>query len=375
VPNPVFPSHDRRGLVNGEKTLTLKLKPTSEDLDTPLQTNLFPSSELSDTGLGTVTYYAVQDQARPLGYGTIRNAEGMLVKRSTNEYHLHDEDAFSILGVYDRGVSVSYTHHNKGFTLAADPDGRVVADFRGQETADDTSFLKNINEIVADIMSRMSVTAYSSTDLSTINTELGYNYNYYQDNKVNRTAKEVVQWLCDSHTGWFYTDADGDIRFGYLDEPAVTADVEINRYQITDEVDKVDDLGPNLTARLGGNRNWYIYHPDDMAASATDEDVMDRTTQWQDVVTGVNTIDSFYNEANVIHDTLIQNTTKIQEEADRITDLYSQKRAFYFFSSVVNAEIGETVEVTYPRHGLSAGVNLLCVGREIDFINNTYRLT
>jgi hypothetical protein len=365
-----------RVFVNGQKTVTIKLKDATKLLDVPVQDSFFPTSEISDSdGSTTNTYYGLEGQPRPMLIGTNFSIKPVLLNRSINEYMCHDSDIYLLRDVYDRGVVVTDTPTTNGFTLASDPDGVIVCDCDGEENVGGTNRIRKIDDIVEYIMDRIGVTAFNSTDLSDIDTDKNYSYLYYQDNTVNRTAREVLKLWFDSIAGWFYADADGDIRFGMLKEPEVNADVELSRFNVVGGINVFDDTAPNITTKFGGNRNSYVYPSDDIAASATAQDTIDLASQWRTVYDGSSTLDPFYTDTKIIHDTWIQGNVYIEGEADSITSLYSQKRRFYTFESTAIAEIGETVELTYPRHGLDAGVNLLCVGKEIDFINNTYRLT
>lgn len=364
-----------RVVLNGKKFLEVSLKDATKLLDIPLQTNLFPASETSITGSGTNTYYALEGQPKPVCIGnSVKSIKPVLAKRSNNEYICHDEDIFAIQTVYDNGTSVSNTHYGEGFTLSTDPAGRIVARVRGQETPDNSSRIRDFDDIIDYLLNIRESISYSTTDATAITSAKGYWLHYYQDNTVNRTIREVIQWLCDSFTGWFYADESGDIRFGYLQEPAVSQDVDINQNNVIDGITVFDDLAPNLTTLIGGDRNWFVYNVDDIAAGVSELDRISLSSQWQTVAEGVNTIDSFYTDKGNVHDA-IGISTDAQDEADNVTDLYSQRRKFYSFKSSVDAQIGETVELTYPRFGLDSGVNLLVLGREIDFIDNTYKLT
>lgn len=364
-----------RVLLDGEKHLEIHLKDATKLLDKPIQDNLFPASETSITGSGTNTYYALENQPRPIAIGnSIKSAKPVSAKRSNNEYICHDEDIYTVQSVYDNGAVVSDTHYGEGFTLSADPAGIITANIRGQENSTNTDRIRYFDDIIDYLLDIRESIPYNTTDASTIDTDKGYNYHYYQDNTINRTIREVLQWLCDSHTGWFYADESGEIRFGYLDDPAVSQDVDISQYDIISEVKVWDDTAPNITTKVGGNRNWHVLNADDIASSVSENVRQVLSSQWHSVTEGSSSLDSFYADTGQVHDSL-GSATDAQDEADHVTDLYSQRRKFYQFDSSVDAEIGQTVELTYPRFGLDSGVNLLVLGREIDFINNTYKLT
>lgn len=365
-----------RVVINGTKAITIKLRNKTSDLGKPVQNTFFPASETSvSNGAETNTYYALEGQPYPLAIGILRSIKPVLAKRSINEYRCHDDDFYSIINVFDRGVVVSSTHHGSSFTLSADPDGVVVADIRGEENAGGTDGIRALDDVVEYLFDKLSITDYSLTDIQAVYTDKSYNINYYQDDKTNRTLEELLRWICDSFTGWFYTDESGDIRFGYLKEPSLSDDVEVTQFSVIGELNVFDDNAPNLTSKIGGNRNWFYYQSDEIASGATDQNKIDLAQQFRDIKDGANTIHSSYTDTKIPFDSLIQGGTNVQSEADNITSLYSQKRRFYSFDCSLDAGIGDTVKLKYPRFGLDSGVNLLCVGKEIDFINNTYRLT
>lgn len=364
-----------RVILSGVNFMEISLKDATKILDIPMQNEFFPASETSDTGSGTNTYYALEGQPRPLSFGRPKSIKPVLVNRSNNEYHFHDEQAEAINIAYDNGVSVSEIFHTKGFTLGVDPAGIIVADIRGAQTIGASNDARKIHQIWEYIFDKHSITDYSLTDLEDIDTDKSYRYSYYQDNTSSVKIKEILRWFCDSFTGWFYADESGYIRFGYLDSPAVSEDLSISELDIFDSVKVFDDLAPNITTKAGSDRNFYVYNSDDIAAGATAQNKINLAQKWRSVQESSNTLDDFYQSVTEPHDTLIQLGSNALSEIDHVIDLYSQRRKFYTFDTSISAEIGETVKLTYPRFGLDSGVNLLCVGREIDFINNTYRLT
>ncbi len=364
-----------RIVADGEKHIIVKLKNPLDELDVPLQTNVFPASEPSE-GSGfspapTNFYYGMEGQTRPLAFGLCFNIQPFLANRTFNEYHCHDSEVHRIDHVYDDGISVSFTQTTKGFVLASDPSGIIVAE--GIMSVGSVPGVRRFDILVPEIMDRISFSNYSSSDCVDINTELNYRYQYYQPAGTNQTARYVLDWLVNSSLCYMYADPDGEIRFGVWDEPKVSADDEIGINQVVGGINIFSDEAPNITSKIGGDRNWYIYNQDEIAFGATDQNKIDFATQWMVVAEGSSTL--AYTDNDYVYDSCLQGTSKPSDMADRVTSLYSTRRNFYTFDSTKDASIGDTIELTYPRFGLDSGVNLLVVGREIDFINNTYRLT
>ncbi len=364
-----------RAILDGHRALKITIQDARKLLDVPLQSQYYPTSEtaLSD-GSKTNTYYGLEDVPRPWCVGLCRSVPGVVVNRSINEYHVHSGVINGVNTVYDDGISVTFTGFDEGFTLAANPSGRIVADVEGQEVSGGGDYLRTPREVVDYIMSEIGFTNYNTGDLDDIHGSYTPLLGFYQDSENSINVSNLLQWIVDSWTGWFYTGSDGEVRFGYLKEPEVTPDVSLNRFDIIGRINVFDDLAKGLKIRVGAARNWYVYNQDDIVFGATAQDKIDLALQHRIVRTSATSIDPFYSTTDEVHDTLLRGSGNAQDEVDNICTLYSTKRRFLVFESRTGAAIGETVEVDYPRFGLAGGVNFLCVGYEIDFISNKYKL-
>ena len=368
-----------KAVLVGEDLFRVTLKGTSKILDIPLQSNVYPASETSESDiLVTNTYYGREDVTRPIAIGTCYSIPPVLSNRSINEYACHDDD-FAALGVvYDNGIAVTATKHNSAFVLSANPSGRVVADILGQ--IDPLAGVpiygnaRSLEDLVRYFLGKVSFTNYSTSDLDAIDADKGVYLNYYQNGENPQTINFILQWLMNSITGYMYNAPDGELRFGTLNVPSVTATTDIIELNVLSDIIVTNDLAKNISSKFGGDRNWYVYNQDDIVVGATAQNQIDLAQQHRSVKDSATAFHSSIISKDKIHDTLLNSGAFIQQEVDLIGTIYSVKRRFYAFDSSVSAEIGETVELTHSRFGLSAGKKLVCVGYDIDFINNTYRI-
>jgi hypothetical protein len=77
-------------------------------------------------------------------------------------------------------------------------------------------------------------------------------------------------------------------------------------------------------------------------------------------------------------DTFLNNIVDAQAEADRYVALYSVRRDLFSFPSDrarADYQLGDTVNLTAKRFGLSGGKNLLVVARKDDFDADTVELS
>jgi hypothetical protein len=361
----------------GEDIFRVTLKDSSKLLNIPLQSDLYPASEISKSdGAITNTYYGLEDVTRPIAIGFCKSIPPVLSNRSINEYACHDDDFKTLTVVYDDGIAVTATKHTSSFVLSTNPSGVIVADVLGQKDATVPVFgaAFKIEPVVRYIMTKASYTNYSTTDLDDLDTLKGASFNYYQTGENPRTINDILKWIMDSITGYIYNDSTGKIRFGALTVPSVTADVEINEIDIISGVNRANDTASNISTKFGGDKNWYVYNQDDIVFGATDQNKIDLSLTHRIVKDSATALHSSLISKEEIRDTLLNSETIIQQEATNIGTLWNDKRYFYSFDTDKFADIGETVQLTYSRFGLSSGANLFCVGYEIDFINNNYRL-
>lgn len=358
---------------NKKNHLILQLKDALDVLDEPLQANVFPAQEtVVIDGIAKINYfYAMEGLPRPFSLGPARQIEPVLVCRATNEYEVHDGDFHSVARVLDNGVEVPFTKTERGFTLASDPHGKVLATVRGalDSAGDFVIFFDNIIEY---LFEKKSIDNYLASDLTQIQAAKNYRYSFYQNTSSNIKLMELVKWLCDSHCGYFYADEIGQIRFGFLREPQSPV-FEIDERSVVGDINVFADKAENLTSILGANRNWDKYTEEQIAASVNEQTRQLLTADFRKKVSASTEFHSFYKDSEEPFDTLL--TDKSQQEIDLVAQLYFKKRFFYAFDSIKAPEIGEAVSFKYPRFRLDGGKNLICVGKETDFINETHRIT
>lgn len=364
-----------QAFLDGEKTLNFKIKDASKLLEVPLQDDFYPSSETSVSDpLVTNTYAVIAGTPKPVSIGKPQQVKPVLANPSIHEYHVHDADYHFLRKVYDEMVDITAnaTQYTRGFALSTPPNRPVTALINGLE--DSLGGLpQNIKNQWPEIFDRIGFTDFNQDDLDDLHAEKEGTYAYYQDNTTNIIVKDLLQWYCNSSTAWYWADETGEIRFGWLKEPEITEDVELARLDIVSDINIRDDLAPNLTSKVGASKNWYVHDEGSIASGASDADKEKGVSQYRVVATSTTAFDDFYTDKGYIRDTLLR--LNYQAEADDVGALYSKRRRFYSFDSKVKSDIGQTVKITHERFGFSSGENFLCVGKTIDFIKNTYRLT
>jgi hypothetical protein len=369
-----------------DELITIVLKNKRKELDFAPQQELFPASEAnSEFGFITNTYYSREDTRRPYWSGFGYSISPVLLRRTNNEYQVHSDEYFDIDFVLDNGIPVTFTDRGSGkFTLAADPteNGVLVCDGQGREIDGGASAANFTVDVLEGLFDDVGFTDFDSVELAAWkdrgdyvggvwNTKCGF----YLEPDDGTTFGELINWVCDSRTGYNYFDSLGELKFGDLLDPSGTADAELSKIDVLGDIKVIDDLAPNITTKAGGSRNWKVLRPEDLAASVTEQRAMELTQLHRETVDAVTTLDDFYKDTGLVHDTLIPGKPQTQKHIDLAVWLYRTKRRFYNITIADFYDIGSLINLTYPKADLDSGKLLRVVGYKIDFINEEYSLT
>jgi hypothetical protein len=223
------------------------------------------------------------------------------------------------------------------------------------------------------------------TALAAIDTAAGYSVGWHS-NGVEVRGIDLVTLAASSFGCAIFQDANGDLQPVMLDEPAVSADFELDESSILD-IGYEADQAPGLSTRMEYGRNYAPHTEDDvggLGAPTTTTIALLRAELKNEVhtVTTTETLDAIYGDAEEREPmrSILSEEADAQAEIDRICALYTQPRAFYSLRAVVDdgtaytIEPGHTVQVTHSRYGLSGGVNLLVVAARSDFLGNAVDL-
>lgn len=205
---------------------------------------------------------------------------------------------------------------------------------------------------------------------------------------------DVLYALVDSVCGWVFEGRDGKLHFGRAIRPvdgtptfAITADMIVQGSAVNVRPDEA----PGLSRVVCGARNWYRYGDDEIADGVSDADramlTADYRVRAQSALTISDEVEPLatYQQigsasltspgavgqarpaSDIGMDTLLDDEADCQALADDIAGLYpggERQRYFEIEVFLSPAEIaqlnpGAVGTFTHPRHGLSAGPQLL----------------
>lgn len=375
--DPTWPKSDFRLIMSGttaditvrdQKTITLRGRDKSYALNIPIQTSVIGGST---TNAGKLV---------PLLYGEAYNIEPVLIDSALHRYQYHDGAAEGVTTVYDNGVSVAFTDTPGSgyFVLLASPAGQITCDAKGAKPSG--SYKTKCADIINHIVTTRSGLVAGDLDTSnftTMNTTAPQTLGIYIKDRAN--VIEILDQLVTSVGGWWSFTRAGLMQLGVLKATTGTAVLTIAADQIVERGVTVQrrDL-PIAQYQLGWKRLWSV-QKSGLAGSVTEARMAELAAEYQ-VTTktnaGVLTKHLLADKPDVVG-TLLVASAEANTEAQRRVDLRNVVRKVFAIESYTapfQINIGDEVEIEYPRFGLDAGVHGIVVGTVEDPVNNRLKL-
>lgn len=158
------------------------------------------------------------------------------------------------------------------------------------------------------------------------------------------TARDALQMLMDSVSGWTFPNCAGELIFGYYDLPSVATPVlTISSLNLLAYPTFKPDNAPGLSTRVAGGKNWSPYSDNELAG-ITYPNRPPFIDEFRFVRTGAsaNSLARQYSHALSAEpiETMIATGPPTQEEADRITAITTEGRGFWECTVALEAVSG-----------------------------------
>lgn len=342
---------------DGRSALSIATRDNRDRLKTKVQTNRV-------TGTGALV---------PLCLGSCFNISPILIDEASLIYQVHDGAVSAISAVRDNGVVVAKTNdltHGK-FTLSASPAGKITADVVGASDGTATGMITWIIERVA---GTGLIDEDNFADFPNAAT-LGL----YLDREIN--ADQAVNDICDSVGASLLVSREGLFELHRFEAPAVTAALELDQDDVFEgklEVAEVEP--PKVSISLEAARNWTPQSEGELAGYVTDIGNQELYQRAGVVVTATNSgvaADYPLARADDTIRTLFSDEADAQDEADRRAAIRVEPHFRYkatLSAASFQVGIGDTLNLTHPRFGLSGGENCLVIGLSESPSNRTCEL-
>lgn len=337
---------------------------------------------------------------KPLAYGYVYNISPPLVVPSLLIYQVHDGSIQSVDGVYDRGVALSAGTNYATYALLAaasvsagtyatcraegliklgsTPSGTVTADIQGDNT---TSFSVTTADIVRKILTRSVLE--DPADLyepafDAVNAANPSEVGYYIGQDDTSTVADAIARLMRGIGGWGGFRRSGKFEIGIVVTlsgalPSAHFDkndiFEMRRERLPSSLSP-----PPYRFRVGWQHNYTVQTDLAGSVSATRKGYLaeaDRHAEATD--NSIKTDHPFAQDREPVI-SFFRDSADAQTEADRLLDLYRSTKALYRFKVGVQPfalDLGDVVNVTYPRWDLTVGRNLRIVEMTENARDNT----
>lgn len=294
------------------------------------------------------TQYLSDGNPVPISIGKPFNVPAVLIDQPSHRYQVHESAIISV-DPRDNGDAVASTDTLASgyFELTANPAGNVAADV---VTAFDTPALA-----VSWICDRFNETADADTiaDLPAYDIGLWYS--------TQATGGDVLQQVAQSIGGFWLVGLDGEVEIYQFTEPAATADLVLGAEDVVlGGLRLIGTEDPYKSIIFNYKRNFSPVTRDSIAGSVITGDpdfAEELTKEWRQVV--VENASSEYPLAEVLEiNSYLTDSANASTECNRVAGLYDtrwERWQVECFASFARAKVGNTVEITNPRHGFDTG--------------------
>lgn len=236
-----------------------------------------------------------------------------------------------------------------------------VGDTAGTDTDWVISPWGTVAGIVKAIGTLMGVTTFDEASFADIDTAQPATVGYYIDEGGN--ALGHLDAICNGASCHYGFTRAAEFQIGRLSIPG-TADSSYGASDIIDDTFQrqiIEDPAYEVVVRYG--RNWFGSMADNQLVGAvSDTDRSFLTNEWRQAkVTDLNVLDTFPQSTPIIVDSIFDDATVAEAEAERLMAMFGVPRAYYigrFKMQPLSLDIGGTTTITHARYGLSEGVDL-----------------
>ncbi|WPZ36266.1 hypothetical protein T8K17_08960 [Thalassobaculum sp. OXR-137] len=338
---------------------------------------------------GLVGRVGLKDREKPLTFGRVFHVPAILVDPASLTYQVHDGPIEDVDAVFDSGLALtkaagvpiagqySVEAATGTFRLGASAAGTVTAHVRGDKTGG------VYVDTVAGIMERL-VTTRASTQAPIALDMAGFaafagicSYQVGLWIREGRSMGEVLDALADSVGAHFGFDRAGRMTIGRVEVPAATP---VARFDVSNVLDleRLAVARPVWRQSVEYRRYWQPLDAASVAGAVGDEaraDLAEPVRVEAAADPAIRTLHPLSEEAVVT--TLLTEAASASAEASRLLSLFGSGRVAFrvvLKTEPFALELGQTVRLTYPRHGLTAGRNLVIVGMVEDSAVNEITL-
>ena len=344
--------------------LNIVLRDKLQRLNTPVSETLLGGSTPNSTRL------------QPITLGEVHNIEPLLTNPALHEYQCHAGAIESIIEVRADGVPRTITTSGVpagSFRLTASPEGTITASVQGR-----TPYVNTVSNIVQVLATAYGTPSerFTSSDLDTAQLN-AFNTAHPQPVGIHISDRSNVLQCCQdlaaSVGAQVAMSRTGLMRLLKIDLPASGTPVYVTESDYEADSLSISQRSEVIAGvRLGYCKNWTVQTTINSGIPSEHKDLY--AQEYLTVTARDSTVASNYklyaDEPQV--DTLLLKKTDAQAEANRRLALWKTQRTVYRFTGyahLLTLELGQALNLTSPRFGLSSGKTGVVVGLQSDWIS------
>lgn len=354
--------------VQGDNVKQLLLSDAHNDLDRPLTRGVF---------LPNVPGLAWTPQ--PVVIGAVASVPALPANSDGTVLFLADAPLASVSSVMDRGDlmepgTFSLAPDSQQLTMQTPPVGPVVCDVSsigaGMQPATLVQFLHAV-------FGRIGKASWSSADAAAIDAATGYaGVGYYtRESGDVASVRQALARVLPSFGAWWWQDDDGTLRFTRIIAPESyvgTLAFDVTRADLMGDLVSTADMAPNLSRRMTYRPNAAALASSDLVTDIVDVPQTRRdelTGLWRGQVYGGGPLPRRYRHADSAEpmQSVLYLAQDAQSEIDRVIAMYESPRstmvARFSGDPLFAPKPGEVGRITYGRHGLEGGKQVLVRAR------------
>lgn len=371
------------GVEFDDLTVTIRLRDLQSQFEVRVIRGVYGGSGGMDGRSG------LKDREKPLTFGRVYHVPAVLVDPATLTYQVHDGPIEDVDAVYDSGLALARSGGSPAagqfavdaaagtFVLGASAAGTVTADVRGDKT-DGVYF-----ETAADLIRRLATTRSSPQVTLGIDTTSFETFASSVADPVGLWVREgavladVLDALADSVGAHYGFDRAGRLTIGRVQAPAGSGVARYDELQILD-IERLPLARPVWRHTVEYRRYWQTLDAAATAGAVSEETRADLAEPYRVEAASDRVLRERHPLAEeAVTTTLLSDRSSAATEAARLLGLFGSGRSAYrvlLKTQPFALDLGQTVTVTYPRHGLEDGRNFVVVGMVEDSSQNEITL-
>ena len=361
--------------------IRLHLRDLQVLFERPLQQTLYLGTGGSEGDFG------LKGRPKPLCFGRCFHVPAVLIDAATLTYQVHDGQISGIDAVFDSGLALTVGTEPPApshfavdlaagtFRLGSAPNGPITAHVKGDATGGSYA------EDAASLMLRIAMRA---SGLSLINGGAFADLNHAAPMATGFFAARetamlsALDSLADSIGAHFGFDRQGQFTVGRLTGPEETATESFDESDII-RLEREPSALPIWRQKIGYARYWRSLSDGESAAALNTEARSDLAESHRYADASDPVIQIHHKLADDAQkDGLLATEADAAAEAARRLALFGTARDLFRVrvkTRPYSLSLGNTIRISYPRHGLAAGRNLVLVGLSEDSAYDEAELT